>query len=74
MTLQDTGLDIPDKPLRDFSLLLFHLAAAKEKMKSYWAPGSAPLTPSELRGRLDVVEGVQVDDVDHRAHDPRVVL
>lgn len=33
-----------------------------------------PLTPSELRGRLDVVEVVQADDVNHRAHHPRVVL
>lgn len=36
--------------------------------------GISALTASELRGRLDVAEGVQVDDIDHGAHHPRVVL
>lgn len=73
-TLPDTRLDILDRSLGDFSSLSSLTAMIRRKRKSRWEKMLALLTPSELRGRLDVAEGVQVDDIDHRAHHPRVVL
>lgn len=74
LTLQDAGLEVPDKPLGDFSHFPPWQQRLGEKESPYWARVLAPLTPSKFRGRLDVVEGVQVDDIDHGAHHPRVVL
>lgn len=75
LTLQDAGLDVPDKPPGDF-FLTFRLESNDEEKKKFLTGEKelAPLTPSELCGRLDVVEVVQVDDINHRAHHARVIL
>ena len=58
-------------------LFLTFRLESNDKEKKKFLTGEkalAPLTPSELCGRLDVVEVVQVDDINHRAHHARVIL
>jgi hypothetical protein len=61
-------------PLRGFPSLSSISGHSKEKEVFTGEKESASLTPSELRGRLNVVESVQVNDIDHRAYHPCVVL
>lgn len=75
LTSQDAGLDVPDKP---WGGTFPPSPPRRPWLEDTESPSGekvpVPLTPTELRGRLDVAEGVQVDDIDHRAHHPCVVL